>query len=127
MAQRAEEGDVGGRVEGRGGGWGRGPAQAPRRLSAPPSLPPSPPGAAASTSALTPHPVAARHDGVGPRQEPIQQGGSSVRQAPGGLRCRQLSSYNIRDAFTWSEPRKTRDGIKAIFVPTSLYPWSQSL
>ena len=127
-------------AEGRGGeawgagtkggdrGWGgRGPAQAPRRLSAPPSLPPSPPGAAASTSALTPHPVAARHDGVGPRQEPIQQGGSSVRQAPGGLRCRQLSSYNIRDAFTWNQPRKTRDGIKAIFVPTSLYPWSQSL
>ena len=54
MAQRAEEGGVGGvGARGRGGGVGeRGPAQAPRRLSAPPSPSPSPPGAAASTSAL---------------------------------------------------------------------------
>ena len=43
MAQRAEEGGVGGGGEGRSGGGGRGPAQAPRRLSAPPSRRPLPP------------------------------------------------------------------------------------
>ena len=45
MAQRAEEGGVGGvGARGRGGcvGVGRVPAQAPRRLSAPPTHTPSP-------------------------------------------------------------------------------------
>ena len=51
MAQRAEEGGVGGRVEGRRGGGGGALRRRRAASPPPPSLPPSPPGAAASTSA----------------------------------------------------------------------------